>query len=118
MLEALEPIVLPVHTASTLALCGLIWTVQIVHYPLMAWVGRDSFAAWHERHLRWMTWVVGPFMLAEVASSLWLLDSPERRAAASQGITIGCSEPAPCNAACLLRKSGTTCLLSTFYATM
>lgn len=79
MLQVLEPLVLPVHTASTLALCGLIWMVQVVHYPLMAWVGRDSFAAWHARHLLWMTWVVGPLMLAEVASALWLLDAPSPR---------------------------------------
>jgi len=76
VLEVLEPLVLPVHTASTLAMFGLIWMVQLVHYPLMAWIGRETFTAWHDRHLRRMTWVVGPFMLAEVATSLWLLESP------------------------------------------
>ena len=72
----LETLVLPVHAVATLAMFGLIWMVQLVHYPLMAWVGRESFPAWHERHLRWMTWVVGPFMLAEVAAALCLLESP------------------------------------------
>ncbi|MCY2959098.1 MAG: hypothetical protein NTY35_02950 [Planctomycetota bacterium] len=81
MNSALDPYVLPVHTLSTLALFGLIWMVQIVHYPLMAWVGRDSFSAWHDRHLRRMTWVVGPLMLAEVASALWLLERPPAHAA-------------------------------------
>lgn len=80
MLDVLEPLVLPVHTASTLALFGLIWMVQVVHYPLMAWVGRSAFKDWHDRHLRRMTWIVGPLMLAEVATSLWLLESPPPRA--------------------------------------
>lgn len=73
---ALEPFVLPVHTVATLAMFGVIWMVQIVHYPLMAWVGRDAFQGWHDRHLRWMTWVVGPLMLAEVAAALALIESP------------------------------------------
>ncbi|MBL8863088.1 MAG: hypothetical protein JNK02_13920 [Planctomycetes bacterium] len=66
----------PVHTASTLALFGLIWLVQIVHYPLMAQVGPAAFRRWHDRNLRLTTWVVGPFMLAEVASALLLLAAP------------------------------------------
>lgn len=74
--EALRSCALSVHTASTLALFGLIWMVQVVHYPLMSDVGRESFQAWHARHLRRMTWVVGPLMLAEAASALVLLEYP------------------------------------------
>ncbi len=74
--EVLRSCVLPVHTASTLALFGLIWMVQVVHYPLMRDVGRDSFRAWHEQHLRRTTWVVGPLMTVEAASALVLLYHP------------------------------------------
>ena len=31
------------QAGTTLALCGLIWFVQIVHYPLFALVGREEF---------------------------------------------------------------------------
>jgi hypothetical protein len=75
-LAFLEPLVVPVHTAATLAMFGLIWMVQLVHYPLMARVGRAEFRAWHDGHLRRMTWVVGPFMVAETATALWILESP------------------------------------------
>ena len=34
-----------VHATSALLLVGLIWTVQVVHYPLMAAVGPDRFVA-------------------------------------------------------------------------
>jgi len=66
--------VLHVHTAATLAMFGLIWMVQIVHYPLMAFVGRAEFRAWHDRHLRLTTFVVGPLMLAETATALALFE--------------------------------------------
>ena len=38
------------HLASTLILVGIIWTVQVVHYPLMALVGEDRFAAYESAH--------------------------------------------------------------------
>ena len=73
MSEFLVPFLLPIHLAATWAMVGLIWMVQIVHYPLFAHVGRESFDGFHARHLRWTTWVVGPFMLLESASAVALL---------------------------------------------
>jgi hypothetical protein len=68
---------LQVQLAATLALCGLIWMVQLVHYPLLARVGAEQFRAYHREHARRITWVVAPLMLAEAAaSSLLLLARP------------------------------------------
>ncbi len=39
-------------------LCGLIWFVQIVHYPLLAEVGDAGFLRYHERHSALTTRVV------------------------------------------------------------
>lgn len=61
------------HAFATFALTGLIWTVQAVHYPLLARVGRDAFPAYHQQHVRRITWVVGPLMLAEAATGALLL---------------------------------------------
>lgn len=52
---------------------GLIWFVQIVHYPLYAAVGSPQFAAYEQRHTQLTTWVVGPAMLVEAASALLLV---------------------------------------------
>lgn len=60
------------HAVPTLFLTGLIWFVQVVHYPLFAWVGEREFAAWEREHCRRITWVVLPLMLAEVALAAWL----------------------------------------------
>ena len=61
------------QAAVTLPLVGLIWTVQVVHYPLFAGVGADGFAAYERAHAARITWVVAPLMLAELAVSGWLL---------------------------------------------
>lgn len=68
--------VLLVHTAATLFMTGLIWFVQIVHYPLFSMVGRNEFQEYERLHQMQTTWVVGPAMLIELLTGLWLLKSP------------------------------------------
>ena len=46
------------HLVSTLVLVGVIWTVQVVHYPLMALVGEDRFVAYEAAHSPRMAAVV------------------------------------------------------------
>ncbi len=41
---------LAVHAAATWFMCGLIWTVQALHYPLFDTVGADSFPDYEARH--------------------------------------------------------------------
>ncbi len=71
--------ILALHAFATLAMVGLIWFVQVVHYPLYARVGSASFAAYHEQHVQRTTLVVAPFMLVELACALWLLIWPDPR---------------------------------------
>ena len=59
--------------AATWFMVGLIWFVQVVHYPQFDGVGSDGWAAYHRRHLRGTTWVVLPVMLAELATGILLL---------------------------------------------
>ena len=62
-----------IQVATTLAMMGLIWFVQIVHYPLMAEVGRAEFRRYEMEHQRLTTWLVAPLMLCEMASAVLLL---------------------------------------------
>lgn len=66
-------VVLRAHAGATCALAGLIWLVQVAHYPLLLRVGPEAFDAYHRGHLRRITLVVGPLMLLETASALWIL---------------------------------------------
>ena len=61
------------HVAATLAMVGLIWFVQIVHYPLFSRVGRDCFRRYEMDHQRLVAWIVAPGMLTELATAIMLL---------------------------------------------
>jgi hypothetical protein len=64
------------HLAATWTMVGIIWFVQVVHYPLMARVGRDGYPAYHAAHSRRTTWVVVPPMLLELGTAAWLALRP------------------------------------------
>jgi hypothetical protein len=52
-----------------LAMTGIIWYVQLVHYPLFAQVGADSWFAYHADHERRTGWVVAPLMIGELGGA-------------------------------------------------
>ena len=60
------------HLIPTALMAGVIWFVQVVHYPLFANVGERVFRGYEEQHTRRTTWVVLPPMVAELALSLWV----------------------------------------------
>jgi uncharacterized membrane protein len=64
------------NLASTGVMIGIIWFVQVVHYPLFARVGAEGFAAYEAAHSRLTTIVVGPPMLVEAATGLYLVFVP------------------------------------------
>jgi len=68
-------LILLTQVFSTLFMVGLIWFVQIVHYPLYENVGRERFPEYEALHNRLTTWVVGPAMLIEMATAVALLGS-------------------------------------------
>ena len=70
--------VLLAHLAATLFMLGVIWFVQVVHYPLFSRVGPEKFSLYSEAHSRLTTYIVGPPMLVEAATALLLvLHRPE-----------------------------------------
>ncbi len=71
--EQLATLVLAVHTAATLFMVGLIWFVQVVHYPLFSTMDKDSFVEYERRNTSLTTWVVAPAMLVEGGTASLLL---------------------------------------------
>jgi len=65
-------LVLLAHVAATLFMTGVIWFVQLVHYPLFAAVGNAGFVAYAGEHGRRTTWVVIPAMTVELGSGVAL----------------------------------------------
>lgn len=60
-----------IHTGATLFLVGLIWTIQIVHYPLFISVGTQNYAVYQTSHMSRISYVVAPVMLAELGTSVY-----------------------------------------------
>ncbi len=61
------------NVVPCLFLTGLIWFVQIVHYPLFLRIPAEKIALFAEEHSSRTTLVVAPAMLVELAASLLLL---------------------------------------------
>ena len=72
-LTALLPYVFLAHLSATLYMVGVIWFVQVVHYPLFGRVGEGGFAAYSRVHSRLTGYVVGPAMLVEAGTALVLV---------------------------------------------
>ncbi|SNC77311.1 hypothetical protein SAMN06265337_3894 [Hymenobacter gelipurpurascens] len=53
-------------------LTGVIWTVQLVHYPSFAQAARDTFPAFHQQHSSRISWVVLAPMVLELGLAIWL----------------------------------------------
>jgi hypothetical protein len=73
MNDPLIRLVFLAHLGSSLYMVGLIWFVQVVHYPLFASVGSLEFRSYEQRHTALTTWVVAPPMLIEVATGMLLI---------------------------------------------
>lgn len=58
---------------STLFMTGVIWLIQIVHYPLLGEVGPGSFGRYHAEHVRRIGPLVGSAMVAELATAAVLV---------------------------------------------
>jgi len=63
---------LGLHVLFSLYMFGLIWFVQVVHYPLMASVGVEDFVSYERRHTQLTGWVTAPMMLIELGTGLLL----------------------------------------------
>ena len=56
---------------------GIIWLVQIVHYPLFQFVGDARYSEFHRAHMNWITYIVAPLMIIEaVTAALVILYPP------------------------------------------
>lgn len=64
------------HVGSTLYMMGLIWFVQVVHYPLHAQVGPEQLPEYQKFHMSSTSLVVGPPMLIEFGTSILFIIAP------------------------------------------
>lgn len=68
-----DELLLLMQFASSLFMTGLIWFVQLVHYPLMKFGDAQQFSSFCQAHQNRTTWVVAGPMFLELGTALWLL---------------------------------------------
>lgn len=63
-----------VHVLACLIMVGVIWSVQIVHYPAFKYIDEDSFKDFCTFHQKRISYIVMPLMMIEVFSGgyLWV----------------------------------------------
>ncbi len=84
--------VLTAHAGATWFMAGLIWFVQVVHYPLFGAVGRDGFEAYEARHQARTTLVVAPAMLIELVTGvLLMIERPGDPVVVAAGVLLVCN---------------------------
>ena len=65
--------------ALTLYMTGMIWSMQILEYPLFALVGKEEFPAYHMRHNRGLPFlVILPSIAAFVSAVVLIFTRPAR----------------------------------------
>lgn len=69
-------LVLSLHAAATVFMTGLIWFVQVVHYPLMARVPGAALAEYERGHMARTTPLVASAMGLELLTAAWLVLAP------------------------------------------
>ncbi len=69
----MEILLLLLQASSTWFMTGLIWFVQVVHYPLYDRIGLAQFQVYERDHCALTTLVVAPMMVAELLSGVMLL---------------------------------------------
>ena len=66
-------IILLIQILATAMMTGIIWFVQIVHYPLFTKIPKEGFTRYEQAHTVRTGWVVAPLMVLELGTALLLL---------------------------------------------
>lgn len=62
-----------VHLSSCFFMTGLIWLIQLIHYPSFKFINPMQFTEFHRFHTNTITFIVGPVMTIELFSGVYLL---------------------------------------------
>ena len=67
-------VILISHIVCCFLMTGVIWVIQLVHYPSFKYIDEGQFADFAKFHAARISLIVLPLMLVEIISALYLLD--------------------------------------------
>ena len=66
-------LLLKVNFISTSLMVGVIWVIQLVHYPAFHFIDKDMYASFQKFHMNSISLIVVPVMILELATGVLLL---------------------------------------------
>ena len=60
-----------INIITTCVLIGVIWVIQLVHYPSFAFVDSSKFSAFHQHHSTSISYIVLPLMSIELGLAIY-----------------------------------------------
>ena len=74
-----SPAIFTLQLVCCAIMVGVIWVIQLLHYPAFEQINSADFVHFHRRHSRNISFIVMPVMLAEVVSGGLLILSISNR---------------------------------------
>lgn len=59
-----------IHIVSTSLMVGVIWIMQLVHYPSFNFINVEEYKSFQEFHMKRISLIVIPFMIIELTSGV------------------------------------------------
>jgi len=72
----IENFIFYLHIITTSIMIGVIWVIQLVHYPSFHYIDRSSYELFQDFHMRNISWIVFPVMSVELVTGILLIQSP------------------------------------------
>ena len=69
---------LMIHIVSTSIMVGVIWVIQLVHYPSFKYVKESDYIIFQKYHMRNISYIVFPVMFTELITALLIFFSGEK----------------------------------------
>ena len=61
------------HILSTAIMVGIIWVIQIVHYPSFHYIDKNRYVSFQNFHMNKISYIIVPIMAVELFSGLGIL---------------------------------------------
>jgi hypothetical protein len=93
MATALSPhLLFHLHFFAVSFMTGVIWIIQLIHYPSFRDISPERFSQFHQFHSSQITWVVGPVMMIQLLTAVGLVSvRPSFVSALMSGAFLGLS---------------------------
>ena len=63
-------LIIVIHFISTSLMVGVIWIIQLLHYPAFHFIEKENYTAFQDFHMNRVSFIVVPTMITEMVSGI------------------------------------------------